>query len=159
MEELIKQAFLHVDIIGPHVQEGHYDLVGPDGEIILPQIWDTVVQPDWSITMHMWPIAEPPPPPPPPEAPKLPPPPPEIVHVERPHKSRSGKPKKAHVVQVPPPPPMMPGPPPPMIIPVGPSIVTSSAGSSRSKKVAPSPFFRWAAGTTGGRSQSVKRKK
>jgi hypothetical protein len=27
MEELIKQAFLHVDIIGPHVFEGHYDLV------------------------------------------------------------------------------------------------------------------------------------
>jgi hypothetical protein len=27
MEELIKQAFLHVDIIGPHVFDGHYDLV------------------------------------------------------------------------------------------------------------------------------------
>jgi len=33
MEELIKQAFLHVDVIGPHVHDGHYDLVGPDGEI------------------------------------------------------------------------------------------------------------------------------
>ncbi|XP_014562342.1 hypothetical protein COCVIDRAFT_57153, partial [Bipolaris victoriae FI3] len=45
MEELIKQAFLHVDVIGPHVQEGHYDLVGPDGQVILPQVWQSLVQP------------------------------------------------------------------------------------------------------------------
>jgi len=32
MEELIKQAFLHVDLIGQHVQDGHYDLIGPDGQ-------------------------------------------------------------------------------------------------------------------------------
>lgn len=56
MEELIKQAFLHVDIIGPHVQEGHYDLIGPNGEIILPSVWEKVVEPDWAITMHMWPM-------------------------------------------------------------------------------------------------------
>src|SRR4051812_13728189 len=62
MEELIKQAFLHVEVIGPHVPQGHYDLVGPDGEIILPQVWETMVQPDWAITMHMWPMPEPPPP-------------------------------------------------------------------------------------------------
>lgn len=59
MEELIKQAFLNVEVIGPHVHEGHYDLVDPDGEIILPQVWETVVQPDWAITMHMWPMPEP----------------------------------------------------------------------------------------------------
>ncbi|KAL1624967.1 hypothetical protein SLS54_003692 [Diplodia seriata] len=53
MEELIKQAFLHVDVIGQHVHDGHYDLVGPDGEIILPQVWETMVQPDWTITMHI----------------------------------------------------------------------------------------------------------
>ncbi|KAK8137565.1 hypothetical protein PG984_003058 [Apiospora sp. TS-2023a] len=63
MEELIKQAFLHVDIIGPHVQAGHYDLLGPDGEIILPQIWDKVIEPDWAITMHMWPMERGPQPP------------------------------------------------------------------------------------------------
>jgi hypothetical protein len=62
MEELIKQAFLHVDVIGPHVQQGHYDLLGPDQEIILPQVWERVVEPDWSITMHMWPIDQRPPP-------------------------------------------------------------------------------------------------
>ncbi|KAF2230585.1 hypothetical protein EV356DRAFT_418723, partial [Viridothelium virens] len=58
MEELICQAFEHVDIIGYHVQERHYDLMGPNGEIILPQVWETVVQPDWNITMHLWPMEE-----------------------------------------------------------------------------------------------------
>lgn len=56
MEELIKQAFLHVEVIGPRVQEGLYDLIGPDGEIILPSVWEKVIQPDWNITMHMWPM-------------------------------------------------------------------------------------------------------
>ncbi len=63
MEDLIRQAFLHVEVIGPHVADGHYDLVGPTGDIILPQVWETVVEPDWTITMHMWPMPEPPPPP------------------------------------------------------------------------------------------------
>ncbi|OAA64514.1 hypothetical protein SPI_03161 [Niveomyces insectorum RCEF 264] len=61
MEELIKQAFVQVEAIGPHVQEGHYDLIGPNGEIILPSIWEKVVEPDWSITMHMWPMDKTPP--------------------------------------------------------------------------------------------------
>lgn len=59
MEELIKQAFLHVDVIGPHVHEGHYDLVGPNGQVILPQVWQSLVQPGWNVTMHMWPMPEP----------------------------------------------------------------------------------------------------
>ncbi|KAH8896957.1 hypothetical protein GQ53DRAFT_601959, partial [Thozetella sp. PMI_491] len=45
MEDLIKQAFLHVDRIGPHVQEGEYDLIGPNGEIILPCVWEKAIQP------------------------------------------------------------------------------------------------------------------
>ncbi|PYH97009.1 hypothetical protein BO71DRAFT_448270 [Aspergillus ellipticus CBS 707.79] len=80
MEELIRQAFLHIEVIGPHVAEGHYDLVGPNGDIILPQVWETVIEPDWTITMHMWPIPEKPKtpepvPPPDPPAPQEPPPP------------------------------------------------------------------------------------
>ncbi|KAI0816764.1 hypothetical protein GGR55DRAFT_252877 [Xylaria sp. FL0064] len=59
MEDLINQAFLHVEVIGPHVQAGHYDLIGPNGEIILPQVWDKVIEPDWAITMHMWPMDKP----------------------------------------------------------------------------------------------------
>jgi len=56
MEELISQAFLHVEGLGEHVANGHYDLVGPDGEIIPPQNWEHIIEPDWSITMHMWPF-------------------------------------------------------------------------------------------------------
>lgn len=76
MEDLIKQAFLHIEVIGPHVAEGHYDLVGPNGDIILPQVWETVVEPDWTITMHMWPIPEKPKEPDAPPAPEGPPAPP-----------------------------------------------------------------------------------
>lgn len=72
MKELIDAAFLHVDVIGPHVVEGHYDLVGPEGMIILPLTWDQTIQPGWHISMHMWPIE--PPNPQPPLA--VPPPPP-----------------------------------------------------------------------------------
>lgn len=59
IEDLIRQAFLHVDIIGPRVAAGHYDLIGPNNEIILPGVWETTVEPDWMITMHMWPTPEP----------------------------------------------------------------------------------------------------
>lgn len=62
MEELIRQALAHVEGIGPHVGEGHYDLLSPNGEVILPKVWETTVQPGWSITMHMWPMPKPPPP-------------------------------------------------------------------------------------------------
>jgi hypothetical protein len=55
MEDIIKQAFTHVAVIGPHVQEGHYDLIGPDDEIILPVVWEKAVQPGWNISMRMWP--------------------------------------------------------------------------------------------------------
>jgi hypothetical protein len=121
MEELIKQAFLHVDVIGPHVHEGHYDLVGPDGEIILPQVWETMIQPDWLITMHMWPMPETPPPPPEPKHHNMmdmnhmfPPPPPDGAHFLAHHlplKKKTTKDKvkqkgvnHGHVVNVPPPP-------------------------------------------------------
>lgn len=58
MEYLIKEAFIHIEGIGPHVADGHYDLLGPHGEIILPHVWETVIEPDWTITMHMWPMPE-----------------------------------------------------------------------------------------------------
>lgn len=59
MADLIQEAFLHIDAIGPHVAEGHYDLLGPSNEIILPKTWESVIEPDWAITMHMWPMPEP----------------------------------------------------------------------------------------------------
>lgn len=101
MEDLIRQAFLHVDIIGPHVAEGHYDLVGPNGDIILPRVWENVIEPDITVTMHLWPLPEPPkveepPPPPPPPTDGLPPTPP-------------GAPGKKAAGSLPPPPPPPPG--------------------------------------------------
>ena len=63
MESLIKLAFLHVEVIGPHVIEGHYDPVSPDCRIIMPQVWEDVIEPDISITMHIWHLPESPPPP------------------------------------------------------------------------------------------------
>jgi hypothetical protein len=62
MESLIRQAFVHVEIYGPHVMEGQYDLIGPDGEIILPSVWDKVAQPGMLVSMVMWPIEDLPPP-------------------------------------------------------------------------------------------------
>lgn len=61
MEDLIKQAFLQVDVLGPHVMEGHYDLIAPGGEIILPSVWESVIEPGWAITMTMWPTDKLPP--------------------------------------------------------------------------------------------------
>jgi hypothetical protein len=58
MEALIQQSFLHVEGLGDKVNNGHYDLIGPDGEIILPQIWEPLVKPDMAISMKMWPILE-----------------------------------------------------------------------------------------------------
>ena len=58
MEELIKLAFVHVKSIGPLVHEGSYNLVGPDGEIVLPQAWEKIVQPGMAITMELWPTPE-----------------------------------------------------------------------------------------------------
>lgn len=56
MRELIEHAFIKVDVLGPRVMEGQYDLIGPNMEIILPSIWEQVIQPDWAVTMTMWPM-------------------------------------------------------------------------------------------------------
>jgi hypothetical protein len=55
MEILIEQAFAHIDVVGDHVKSGHYDLFDPSGGLILPSLWETIIQPDWTVTMHMWP--------------------------------------------------------------------------------------------------------
>lgn len=115
MNDLIQQAFQHVDVIGPHVREGHYDLVGPNGEIILPQVWEALIEPDWSITMHMWPMPE--------EPPKQPGPPPGRPP---PHGHPGMGPQSGHLdrhgrtVPEPPPPTHRGGPPPPTNWPGGP---------------------------------------
>jgi hypothetical protein len=57
MEELIKDVFPIGEVYGHDIRQGHYDLVNSDGDTILPQIWESMVEPGYSITMHMyWPI-------------------------------------------------------------------------------------------------------
>ncbi|KAJ5369278.1 uncharacterized protein N7496_009038 [Penicillium cataractarum] len=58
-ETLVREAFIHISVIGPHVYKGHYDLIGSDGEVILPSVWEHVVVPGMSVSMHMWPLPEP----------------------------------------------------------------------------------------------------
>lgn len=54
IEELINQAFPVDDFYGLQVRQGHYSLAGPDNDIILPQVWESAVQADWTITMNFW---------------------------------------------------------------------------------------------------------
>ncbi|QSZ28654.1 hypothetical protein DSL72_003153 [Monilinia vaccinii-corymbosi] len=74
IEELIKAIFVHVEVVGPHVNGGHYDIINAAGEVILPQLWGDHVQPGWEVSMKMWPMPTP--------KPRSPPPPPgESIHV------------------------------------------------------------------------------
>ncbi|EMC91340.1 hypothetical protein BAUCODRAFT_57245, partial [Baudoinia panamericana UAMH 10762] len=45
IESLIMQAFLHIEELGERVHRRQYDLKGPDGEVILPQVWEIYLQP------------------------------------------------------------------------------------------------------------------
>lgn len=186
MEALIQQAFLHVDVIGQHVHEGHYDLVGPDGEIILPQVYESMVKPDWAITMHMWPMPEPSkdsPPPPPHGHPGAMGPPPMAMPppMHKPQKDKKGKisSKAAKLMGMPgpPPPPLMMGglPPPPMMPPppgapgimempppgmgmMGPPpMALPPEKPKKKKKPQPTGFLMWTAGGSGPkREKSLK---
>ncbi|KAL9054558.1 MAG: hypothetical protein Q9162_004114 [Coniocarpon cinnabarinum] len=58
MYNLIQQAFRQIENYDEEVANQHFDLIGPDGEIILPATWEVLVQPDWTVKMHMWPMAK-----------------------------------------------------------------------------------------------------
>ncbi|KAL0936379.1 uncharacterized protein CTRU02_208594 [Colletotrichum truncatum] len=57
----LNEAFKHVDIVGPHVMEGHFDIVSKDlGDVILlPSIWGDLVKPGYVVDMRVWPIEKP----------------------------------------------------------------------------------------------------
>ncbi|KAK3378965.1 hypothetical protein B0T24DRAFT_694254 [Lasiosphaeria ovina] len=55
MECHIRDAFMHVEVVGPHVQQGHYDLLKA-GEVVLPKFWGATIRPGDLVTMHMWPM-------------------------------------------------------------------------------------------------------
>ncbi len=56
MEDLINQAFLNNNIIKSRIIEGHYDLLSPSGDTILPALWENLVEPGWEVTMKLRPI-------------------------------------------------------------------------------------------------------
>ena len=60
MEALIEQSFAHVENseLITRVKRGHFDLVDSSGALVLPSLWETIVQPDWAVTMRMWPLPE-----------------------------------------------------------------------------------------------------
>jgi hypothetical protein len=132
MDMLIQQAFLHIDVIGQHVHDGHFDLIGPDGEIILPQVWETMIKPDTFIEMKMWPMPEKKGP-----APDVmgPPPPMALPPLSRPGKlDKKGKRMSKHDIppppaMLPPPPGMGPLPPPPPIPAPPPGVIAIPAGA------------------------------
>ncbi|KAH8889095.1 hypothetical protein GQ53DRAFT_843159 [Thozetella sp. PMI_491] len=59
MKDRITDVFLHVDVIGPHVRDGHYDLLGENGQIIPASEWSATIRPGTNISMHMWPMNKP----------------------------------------------------------------------------------------------------
>jgi hypothetical protein len=76
MSKLVKEEFLHVDVVGPQVMQGFYDLMNAKGDIITPSLWPINIRPGDKITMHMWPMKALPKPPRPLKRPIRPPPPP-----------------------------------------------------------------------------------
>ena len=58
-ESLVRQAFCHVDFLDVHVKQGEYDILSPNQHLILPAVWEDVIEPGWEISMHMWPLPEP----------------------------------------------------------------------------------------------------
>lgn len=54
MEGLIRQAFLHTESHYSRVNQGCYDLLGPNKKFIPPGEWETVIEPGMAISMHMW---------------------------------------------------------------------------------------------------------
>ncbi|KAI9674663.1 MAG: hypothetical protein M1817_001566 [Caeruleum heppii] len=177
MEDLIRQAFVHVDVIGAHVAQGHYDLIGPNGDIIMPKVWETMIEPDWTITMHMWPIPEPPADGEGKEGePKKGDGPEQVVLVGPGAPPNLVKAGKGAVVKIPakggkagkkdaglpPPPPPAPGAPPGgPAMPPGVEVVTSAAVAALGKKKEKpmSPFMMWASGgkKTGAKKVVVKK--
>ena len=60
MEQMIHQAHHGFDAEGLVLQR-RYDLLGPSGEVIMPHVWEAIVEPGWDITLKPWPEPEPPP--------------------------------------------------------------------------------------------------
>ncbi|KAF5981882.1 hypothetical protein FCOIX_4021 [Fusarium coicis] len=56
MEDMIKEAFMRVDVLYPHILARHYDLASPDGNTIHPLKWESTVEPGMQVIMTMRPM-------------------------------------------------------------------------------------------------------
>ena len=56
---LIEESFAHIPELDPHVRVSKFDILDPEGRVVLPSVWDEVVRPGWEVSMHMWPIESP----------------------------------------------------------------------------------------------------
>ena len=54
MENLIKRSFSHIESLSTKIFRGSYDILSPTGEIVLPEIWDTVIKPGWVVELRFW---------------------------------------------------------------------------------------------------------
>jgi len=53
MQKLLNRTFGTLDTID-HIEKGRYDLVCPNGDIILPLAWEHTIQPEWLVVMVLW---------------------------------------------------------------------------------------------------------
>jgi hypothetical protein len=53
---MVKEAFIYVEIIGPHAVDCHYDLLDSSQNFILPTTLESLDYSGWEILMHMWPM-------------------------------------------------------------------------------------------------------
>ncbi|KAJ4009496.1 hypothetical protein NW752_009086 [Fusarium irregulare] len=57
MEQKIKEALGQHEVLGSHILNGEYDVIGPTGSIIMPNCWRFVVEPGWDVTLIIPPIS------------------------------------------------------------------------------------------------------
>ncbi|RFN48803.1 hypothetical protein FIE12Z_6858 [Fusarium flagelliforme] len=57
MEQKIKEALGQHEVLGSQILNGHYDVVGPTGSIIMPNCWRFIIEPGMDITLIIPPIS------------------------------------------------------------------------------------------------------
>lgn len=58
INDIFKTAEFEPQSLAAAISQEYYDLVGPEGSIILPLVWGELIEPGWSISMQMWPLPE-----------------------------------------------------------------------------------------------------
>ena len=53
MQKLINSSFQNNPSSIELIMNGKYDIVGPTGDIILPQVWEAVVKPGWIVELRL----------------------------------------------------------------------------------------------------------